>query len=130
MLITVRTCDCFFDVGLCNQMNCLEYDKFRKMCLDVETKNRPFIIQQSYSLHGLLLKFLKGYVRTVSVEKLIKRLEAYYLFCFDDVDDNVGCSLREDDFFKEVYYYCIVCQHTVLFEFSKKLHVFSAINFS
>ena len=105
MLITVRTCDCFFDVGLCNQMNCLEYDKFRKMCLE-------------------------GYVRTVSVEKLIKRLEAYYLFCFDDVDDSVCCSLREDDFFNEVNYYCIPCQHTVLFEFSKKLHVFSAINFS
>ena len=75
-------------------------------------------------------KFLKGYVRTVSVEKLIKRLEAYYLFCFDDVDDSVCCSLREDDFFNEVNYYCIPCQHTVLFEFSKKLHVFSAINFS
>ena len=43
--------------------------------------------------------FLKSYVRTVGVEKLIKRLEAYYLFCFDDADDSVCCSLREDDFF-------------------------------
>lgn len=111
-------------------MNCLEYDEFHKMCLDVQTKNRPFIIKRNNSYIVCSKNFLKGYIRTVGVEKLIKRLEAYYLFCFDDVDDSVCCSLREDDFFKEVYYYCIVCQHTVLFEFSKKLHVFSAIDFS
>ena len=111
-------------------MNCLEYDEFHKMCLDVQTKNRPFIIKRNNSYIVCSKNFLKGYIRTVGVEKLIKRLEAYYLFCFDDVDDSVCCSLREDDFFKEVNYYCIPCQHTVLFEFSKKLHVFSAINFS
>ena len=123
MPITVRTCECFLDVGSYTQINHLGYNKFHKMCLGARTKNRTFIIRRNYVYIVCCNNHLRD-CRTEGVKNLTERLKDHFLFCFDDHDvDNVCCSQRNDDF-SEVEYYCFSCQFTVLFEFSKKLHIF------
>ena len=93
-------------------------------------KNRTFITRCNYTYKVCCKNFLTNCLQTEGVEKLTKRLKPHGLFCFDDDDDNnVCCSQRNSDS-SEVDYYCFSGQYTVLLEFSKKLHVFSATDFS
>ena len=91
MPITVRTCDCFFDVGLYAQINHLKYSKFYKMCgIDSQTKNRIFFMtRNNYGFIVCCKSFLMDCIQTVVVKNLTKRLKTDCLLCSNKVDDNI-----------------------------------------
>ena len=96
----MKTCDCFFNVGLFAKMNQLKYEEFHKLCTRNRTKSFLFLLLES-----------KNSQKTSWID---------FVHWFGE-NDSVCCSqdIGIDD-------YCPPCQKIVLLEFSKNLHDFNA----
>ena len=111
----MKTCDCFFDVGLFAKMNQPKCKEFHKMCTHNRTKRFFFLLScQSKIIHNLQQVF---YTKLFSNYQSQKTNNCMYWF---DENGNVCYSkdIRIDDC-------CPSCQWKALVVFSKNLHDFN-----
>ena len=81
----MKTCDCFFDVGLFAKVSQLKCEEFHKLCICNQTKSFFFYYNVNQKLYIICCRnFIKDRFQTIGIEKLAKILRIDYMYWFDE----------------------------------------------